>query len=207
EPPWVPREFGFARPGTKLRLLASLVPWQRSEDVAHGGACLLMELSLRLGWPRSLSQWADAVTDRTQPRQTTPSCLGPPRPWLRSEDADQQGSRPRLPLLDRSRRPARPAASSRFRFLQYTVRPRPMPRARRPEYRFRTLMPLFSRRLLPTVIAKMPRLFGVCGVTISTAGAARSSARRASSAHHDWLKMKNFALQMKNFALRWAGMR
>src|SRR4029077_9238591 len=165
EPPWVPREFGFARPGTKLRLLASLVPWQRSEDVAHGGACLLMVLSLRLGWPRSLSQWADAVTDRTQPRQTTPSCLGPPRPWLRSEDADQQWSRPRLPLLDRSRRPARPAASSRFRFLQYTVRPRPMPRARRPEYRFRTLMPLFAWHFSRLRLRKAA--FGVCDVTIS----------------------------------------
>ena len=70
-------------------------------------------MGLRLEWPRSLLQWADAAAVPTQPRQMTPPCFGPPRPWLRSEDADQQWSRPHLPLLVRSRRPVRPAASLR----------------------------------------------------------------------------------------------
>ena len=165
---------GSARPGAKRRLLVSPAPWQRSEDVADRHQCPLARMGLRLEWPRSLSQWADAAVAPTQPRQMMPPCLGPPRPWLRSEDADQQWSRPHLPLLDRSRRPARPAASTRFRFLQYTVPPRPLPWARRLEYRFRTLMPLFSWHFSRLRLRKATP-FGVCGVTISTDETTRCS--------------------------------
>ena len=66
-------------------------------------------------------------------------------------------------MLDRRHQPA---ASSHFRFLPYTVRPPPLPWARRPEYRFRTLMPLFSWHFaLLRLKLRKPRLL-VCGVTI-----------------------------------------
>jgi hypothetical protein len=81
---------------------------------------------LRQQLPDILAKRSDVLSPRTPSSQTMLLCLGPPRSWRRSEDADLWWGSP-LPLSGLRRHLVTPAASSYSQFLSYTAQPRPFP--------------------------------------------------------------------------------
>ena len=154
---WARRGSGSAHPGAKWRRLGSPDSWRRSAGAALGRCCPLAKGYRRLALPDSLWLWADAAAVPTPSPQTMLLCLGPPRPWRRSEDADLWWGSPLL-LSGLRRHLVTPAASSYSQFLSYTAQPRPFPWASPPAYRLRVARRLFSWRFLPVVLRK-----AVCG--------------------------------------------